>query len=88
MLGGTNVSRYASLMDNFVNVVGRHAGLGSRGRDIQNLTGKLTALPHSFLALGIEDLNLVSIHERAAVLGVAVFPPYRVRDRLGQCSVL
>lgn len=88
MFRGTYISGYASLMDNLVDVISRDARLCSCGGDIQNFTGKLAALAHRFLALGIEYLDLVAVHERATVLGVAVFPPYRVGDRLGQRSML
>lgn len=78
----------ARLVHNLVNVVGSNARLGSSGSEIEDLTRELADLAHGFYALGVENVKLVAVGQRAAVLGVAIFGPHGVRDRLGNGSVL
>lgn len=85
---GTYVTLDASLVHNLVDLVGRHTRLRGSGGNIKDLSRKLAGLAHSLLGLLVEDLDLVSVREGAAVLGVPVLPPCRVRDGLGQGAVL
>lgn len=76
------------LVDNLVDVIGRHTRFGCRSSNVEDLASKFADLAHSILACLIVNLELVSVGERAAVLGVAVLPPDGVGDRLGEGSVL
>ncbi len=78
----------AGLVDNLVDVIGRYAGLGGFRGKIKDLARKLTNLAHGFYALGVENIKLVAVGQRPAVLGVAILGPHGVRNRLGNSSVL
>lgn len=55
------VAFYASLVDDFVDVVGRDSGLRGGGSDIKDLSRQAAHLTHGILALGVEDLNFVTV---------------------------
>lgn len=78
----------ASLVDDLVDLIGRDTRLRGRGGNVEDLSSKLAGLSHSLLALVVEDVDLVAVRKRAAVLGIAVLPPCWVRDGLGQGSML
>jgi len=74
-------------VNDLIDVVGRHARLSGSGRDVEDLSRKLATLSHSILALFVENFDLVTVGEGSAVSGVAVLPPYGVRNRLRKSSV-
>ncbi len=78
----------ARLVHNLVNVVGGDARLGRSSRKVEDLARELTNLAHGFYALGVQNVKLVAVGQRATVLGVAILGPHGVRDRLGNGSVL
>lgn len=83
----TYVSLNACLVDELVDVIGGNARLGSGSGNIEDLPCKSAALSHSILARLVEDFDLVTVGERAAIPGVAVLPPHGVGDRLRQSSM-
>lgn len=76
------------LVDDIVDIVSRDAGFGRRCRNIEDLSCQTADFSHRSNSLGIEYLNLVAVRQRAVVLGIAIFPPDRVRDRLGNGAVI
>lgn len=83
----TYVSLNACLVDELVDVIGGNARLSSGSGNIEDLSCKSAALSHSILARLVEDFDLVTVGERAAIPGVAVLPPHGVGDRLRQSSM-
>lgn len=67
-----HVSFYAGLVDNLVDLVGRHARLRGRCGDVEYLTRQPAHLPHALLCLCIQNLDPVAAHQRPAGLGNAV----------------
>lgn len=74
-------------MNDLVDVVGGYARFGSGSGNIEDFSRKSAALSHGILARLVEDFDLVTVGERAAVPGVAVLPPNGVRNRLRESSV-
>jgi hypothetical protein len=83
----TYVSLNAGLVNDLVDVVGGYARLGSGSSNVEYLSRKSAALSHSILARLVENFDLVTVGERAAIPRVAVLPPHGVGDRLRQGSV-
>lgn len=77
-----------SFVDDLVNMVGGNSRLSGGGGDVKNLTGQLSNLSHGLNAFSIKDLELVSVDNGSAVLGVAILRPYGVRNGLGDLSRL
>lgn len=84
----TYVALDAGLMDDLIDLVGRHTGLRGGRSDIKNFSREFTGLAHCLLTLVVEDVDLIAVRDGAAVFGVAVLPPGRVRNGLGQGAVL
>jgi hypothetical protein len=74
-------------VDDLIDVIGGYARLGGGSGNVENLSCKSAALSHSILTRLVENFDLVTVGERAAVPGVAVLPPHGVGDRLRQSSV-
>lgn len=84
----THIPLNACPMDNIVDVIGRNTWFCSGRGNVEHLTGQSAAFAHGFLSLGVENFNLVSMSQRTVVLWIPILPPDRVRNRLGQGSVL
>lgn len=75
------------LVDNLIDVIGRNARLGRGRSNVKHLSRKFANLSHGIYSSLVEDIDLVSVRERAAVPRVSILPPYGVSNRLGERSV-
>lgn len=86
-MGNAYVSLDTGLVNNLVDVIGRHTRLRGGGSNVEDLSCKRAALSHSILSSLVENFDLVAAAEGAAVLGVAILPPHGVRNRFGEGSM-
>lgn len=86
MGGGAHISFDTCVVHDLVDLVGRDTRADGGGGNVEDFARKTADLAHALLCLGVEALDLVGAHERAAVLRDAVAGIVGVGDRGGNLS--
>lgn len=78
----------ACLVDNLIDLIRRDSRYSSSSSKIQDFSGQFADFTHSLDTLSIQNLEFIAVDNRSAVLGITIYRPYGMRNRLGNRSLV